>query len=73
MAVFKKAIANDGREYLVTVADADDKSYGFLYERGLVKLHKRTNVASHGRVEEYDKVFVDPKELRFIDGPEFEE
>lgn len=73
MAVFKKAIAKNGREYLVTIADANDKSYGFLYERGMVKLHKRTNVASNGRVEEYDKVFVDAHELEFIEGSEFEE
>lgn len=76
MAVFKMATikngSKDGQEYLVTIADADDKSYGFMYERGMVKLHKRTNVGTHGRVEEYDKVFVDARELDFIEGSEFE-
>lgn len=76
MAGFMKAtLKNDASrtEYLVTVKDAEDKSYGVLYERGMVKLHKRTNVGTHGRLEEYDKVFVDADTLEFVPGTEFEE
>lgn len=76
MATFMRAMVKTDptlSEYLVTVKDADDKSYGFLYERGMVKLHKRTNVGTHGRVEEYDRVFVDADTLNFVPDSEFEE
>jgi hypothetical protein len=76
MATFMKAIVKTDTtrtEYLVTVSDAADKSYGVLYERGMVKLHRRTNVGAHGRLEEYDKVFVDADTLEFVAGSEFQE
>lgn len=71
MAVFKKAVIN-GEEYLVTVKDPQDTSYGVLYERGMVKLHKRTNTGTRGRLEEYDTVFVDAGTLEFVPDSEFE-
>jgi len=75
MAVFMKAIIKKDEtrtEYLVTVSDPQDTSYGVLYERGMVKLHKRTNTGTNGRLEEYDQVFVDADTLDLVPGTQFE-
>jgi hypothetical protein len=73
---YKKATLKNGSPdevYTVRVADPDNKHYGFLYEKGMVLLYKKINAASIGRMEEYDRVFVDANTLNFIEDSSPEE